>query len=185
MAGGLTMSYDEENRMAQAVSTLNGTEQNIYNPSGQLVYRLGGSVGGNPPAEVYIYGPQGQRLQFGLTLPSWSDDNQMVLAYEEQELYFAGKLLEADDRVGTSAVIPPTYYDGYLVGLTTGGTFPYGELRQAPATGDRYATYLLDSTTNLNYAMHRWYSSQVARFTTVDPSNYANPQIPQNWNRYA
>ena len=185
MAGGLTMSYDEENRMAQAVNSSNATETDIYNPSGQLVYRLGGSVGGNPPAEVYIYGPQGQRLRFGLTLPSWSDNNKVIFTYEEQELYFAGKLLEADDRIGTSAVTPPTYYDGYLVGITTSGTFPYGELRQAPILGDRYATYLLDTTTNLNYAQHRWYSSQVARFTTVDPSGSANLGSPQSWNQYA
>ena len=186
MAGGLTMSYDEENRMAQAVNSSNATETDIYNPSGQLVYRLGGSVGGNPPAEVYIYGPQGQRLRFGLTLPSWSDNNKVIFTYEEQELYFAGKLLEADDRIGTSAVTPPTYYDGYLVGITTSGTFPYGELRQAPILGDRYATYLLDTTTNLNYARHRWYSSQVARFTTADSyMGSARRRKPQTWNRYA
>ena len=39
--------------------------------------------------------------------------------------------------------------------------------------------------TNLDYAQHRWYSSQIDRFTTVDPKpKSANAQIPQSWNRY-
>jgi RHS repeat-associated protein len=180
MAGGLTMTYDEENRMVQAVNSSSTTETDIYNPSGQLVYRQHGTAS----AELYMYGPQGQRIRFGLVLPSWSDNNQLLLTYTDQELSFAGKLLEADDRIGTSVVTPgPTGRDGR--------TYPYGELRSAPASGgNRYATYLLDTTTNLNYAQHRWYSSQVARFTTADPSGLrypyagADPQLPQSWNRY-
>ena len=160
---GLTMTYDEENRMVQAVSTLNGTETDVYNPSGQLVYRQG---------EVYMYGVQGERVRFGLVQPSWYDLNQLLLLWEDQDVYFAGKLLEVNDLLGTTA----------------GTTFPYGELRQAPGPGanDRYATYLLDTTSNLNYARNRWYSSQVARFTTPDPwGGSASATVPQSWNRYA
>ena len=174
MAGGLTMSYDEENRMVQAVNSSSTTETDVYNPSGQLVYRQQGSA----TPEVYMYGPQGQRMRFGVVWPSWSDMNVVLLLYEDQELHFAGKLLETDDRLGTSVVAPSGW---------TAKTYPYGELREAlPSNaGGRYATYLLDSTTNLNYAVHRWYSSQVARFTTVDPSGSASPGSPQSWNQYA
>jgi RHS repeat-associated protein len=172
MAGGLTMTYDEENRMVQAVNSSNATETNIYNPSGQLVYRQRGSA----TPELYIWGPLGQRIR--LTYGVIQQGYSFELAYEDQELSFAGKLLEADDRIGTSVVTPgPTGRDGR--------TFPYGELRSAPSSGgNRYATYLLDGTTNLNYAQHRWYSSQVARFTTVDPTGRANLKSPQSWNQY-
>ncbi len=102
MAGGLTMSYDEENRMVQAVNSSSTTETDVYNPSGQLVYRQQGSA----TPEVYMYGPQGQRMRFGVVWPSWSDMNVVLLLYEDQELHFAGKLLETDDRLGTSVVHP-------------------------------------------------------------------------------
>ncbi len=174
MAGGLTMSYDEENRMVQAVNSSSTTETDVYNPSGQLVYRQQGSA----TPEVYMFGPQRQRMRFFLVLPTWSDGNRLLFTYQDQELYFAGKLLETDDRLGTSVVTASGW---------TAKTYPYGELREALPSyaGGRYATYLLDSTTNLNYARNRWYSSQVARFTTVDPSGRANLGAPQSWNRYA
>ncbi len=173
----LTLSYDEENRLVQSVQSLNGSEQYVYNPSGQLVYREAPTWQG-PAAELYIYGPQGQRMRFGVVWPSWSDMNVVLLLYEDQELHFAGKLLETNDRLGTSVVTASGW---------TAKTYPYGELREAlPSNaGARYATYLLDSTTNLNYARNRWYSSQVARFTTVDPSGSASPGSPQSWNQYA
>ena len=170
----LTLSYDEENRLVQSVQSLNGSEQYVYNPSGQLVYRQN-----NTATEVYMYGVKGERIRFDLVLPSWYDGNLLLFTYVDQELYFAGKLLEPDDRLGTNLAASSPYGQ-------SASTFPYGELRQAPAAGDRYATYLLDTTSNLNYARNRWYSSQVARFTTVDPyMKSARARSPQSWNRYA
>jgi RHS repeat-associated protein len=54
----------------------------------------------------------------------------------------------------------------------------------------QYATYSRDSTTNLDYAHHRYYSSQIARFLTPDPyiansSRSGDAQAPQSWNRYS
>jgi hypothetical protein len=54
----ITNSYDVENRLAQAVHTLNGTEQYVYNPSNQRVWKQGAT--GSQTA--YIYGPDGRRL---------------------------------------------------------------------------------------------------------------------------
>jgi len=97
-------------------------------------------------------------------------------------VYFAGKRVDnvsVEDRLGTAVA-------------QTGQSrkfFPYGELRSDPVTGLQFATYQRDSTTNFDYAHQRYYSSQIARFTTPDP-NHANtggtgdPAEPQSWNRY-
>ena len=94
-------------------------------------------------------------------------------------VYFAGK------RVDNSSV-----EDRHGTGVVEGGQqmtfFPYGEQRSGMATEVQFATYKRDSTTNLDYAHHRYYSSQIARFTTPDPkASSAKPQIPQSWNRYS
>jgi RHS repeat-associated protein len=49
---------------------------------------------------------------------------------------------------------------------------------------DKFATYRRDSTTGLDYANHRYYATQIARFTTTD-KGIASPASPQSWNRYA
>ena len=94
-------------------------------------------------------------------------------------VYFAGK------RVDNSSV-----EDRHGTGVVEGGQqmafFPYGEQRSGTATEVQFATYKRDSTTNLDYAHHRYYSSQIARFTTPDPkASSAHPGNPQSWNRYS
>ena len=95
-------------------------------------------------------------------------------------VYFAGKRVDnntVEDRVATA--------------VAEGGQgmkfFPYGELRSGTAGVVQYASYTRDSVvTNLDYAQHRWYSSQIDRFTTVDPkAGSADPESPQSWNRYS
>ena len=94
-------------------------------------------------------------------------------------VYFAGKRVDngsVEDRLGTAVVEGATTRMAY---------FPYGELRSGTSTEVQYATYKRDSTTNLDYAQRRYYSSQIARFTTPDPKRKsAKRDVPQSWNRY-
>jgi RHS repeat-associated protein len=65
--------------------------------------------------------------------------------------------------------------------------FPYGELNGTPTpdTEDHFATYRRDDT-NLDYAMNRYYSPAMGRFTTPDPyGGSAKVGMPESWNRYA
>jgi RHS repeat-associated protein len=65
--------------------------------------------------------------------------------------------------------------------------YPYGEY-EGTASGDdvRFATYVRDSATGLDYAVNRYYSSIIGRFMTPDPSRTSVDQrSPQSWNRYA
>jgi RHS repeat-associated protein len=93
-------------------------------------------------------------------------------------VYFAGKRVDNDsveDRLGTAVVEGGTNSMAY---------FPYGELRSGTSTEVQFATYKRDSTTNLDYAHNRYYSSQIARFTTPDPGGSASTEAPQSFNRY-
>ena len=95
-------------------------------------------------------------------------------------VYFAGKRIDnntVEDRSATAVV----------AGGQAMKFFPYGEVRSGTAGVVQYASYTRDSVvTNLDYAQQRWYSSQIDRFTTVDPkAGSANPVMPQSWNKYA
>jgi RHS repeat-associated protein len=65
--------------------------------------------------------------------------------------------------------------------------YPYG--KEYTATGndkDKFATYFRDSSTGLDYAMNRYYGSNLGRFLTPDPyGGSAKPDNPQTWNRYS
>ncbi|MBL0155495.1 MAG: RHS repeat-associated core domain-containing protein [Bryobacterales bacterium] len=66
-------------------------------------------------------------------------------------------------------------------------SFPYGELATAPTTsGEKFATYWRDAGTGLDYAVNRYYSSQMGRFVSADPYQASGGAAnPGSWNRYA
>ena len=175
---GLGMTYNEENRMTQAVSNLNGTERYGYDPEGMKVWQRG------PDGVLHVYfnGVDGKPLG-DFTGTSYFNGSYTVynpVGGGTPMVYFAGKRIDnntVEDRVATA--------------VAEGGQgmkfFPYGELRSGTAGVVQYASYTRDSVvTNLDYAQHRWYSSQIDRFTTVDPkAGSANPEMPQSWNKYA
>jgi RHS repeat-associated protein len=107
-------------------------------------------------------------------------------ACNTERLYFGGK------HVRTQAAPRQTDYAGVVIDwavpvtvdrLGSAGTYyPYGEARSSPS---EFATYQRDNT-GLDYAQNRYYSSQIARFTTADPYKASGgPADPQSWNRYA
>ena len=93
-------------------------------------------------------------------------------------VYFAGKRVDnqsVEDRLGTAVV----------EGGSAMAYFPYGELRSGTSAELQFATYKRDSTTNLDYAHHRYFSTQIVRFTTPDPSGTASVEDPQTFNQYS
>jgi len=167
------MTNNVENRLTQAVSNLNGAENYGYDAAGLRLWKQGpdgvthvfyNGLGGKPLADFYLASGS---VQGGTPM-----------------VYFAGKRVDnqsVEDRLGTAVVQGGTTIRAY---------YPYGELRGDPATDLQFATYKRDSTTNLDYAHHRYYSSQIARFTTPDPyqantGGPGDPEDPQSWNRYS
>ena len=63
---------------------------------------------------------------------------------------------------------------------------PYGQ--EISATGNdnmKFATYLRDGESGIDYAMNRYYAAGTARFLTADPMISSNALVlPGNWNRY-
>ncbi len=69
--------------------------------------------------------------------------------------------------------------------------YPYGVEYTATANDtEKYATYTRDSSTGLDYAANRYYSSIWGRFLSADPygggsGGPGDPADPESWNRYA
>ncbi len=169
----LTLSYDVENRLAQA-STTSMTNRFGYDLDNRQVYTntLGSTV-----ESIIFYGAFGERLK-EYTL-QWG--NYQAIHWN---LYFDGKLIWQDykitppanggipgfqDRLGSRMAYFLAYY-------------PFGE-GQVP--GRDFATYL-STPFGIDYAHNRYYASNLGRFTTPDPyGGSANLGDSQSWNRYA
>jgi len=74
-------------------------------------------------------------------------------------------------------------------GTETLSYYPYGEQRTGTTTNDRekFATYLRDENTRLDYAQQRYYASTTGRFWTPDPAGMdaVDMENPTSWNMYA
>ncbi|MBZ5570209.1 MAG: hypothetical protein LAN64_20510 [Acidobacteriia bacterium] len=165
LPNGTTLAYDVENRVATA-TVGGGVETYYYAPDGKRVYRKAA----DGTETMYFYGVKGERSPY------------QVGPYAGQlrgtpPVYFAGRRLGvATDRLGSVRVT--SYY-------------PYGEQETTTAEDDvRFATYVRDGATGLDYAVNRYYSSIIGRFVSPDPykSNTGepgDPADPGSWNRYA
>jgi RHS repeat-associated protein len=166
LPNGTTLAYDVENRVTAA--TVSGrTETYYYAPDGRRVYRK--ATDGTE--YMYFYGVQGERLPYQMG----SYVGQLT---GTPPAYFAGRRLgwgATADRLGSVRVA--AYY-------------PYGEYEGTPQGDDvRFATYVRDSATGLDYAVNRYYSSIIGRFLSPDPyragTGTGDLREPQSWNRYA
>lgn len=73
------------------------------------------------------------------------------------------------------------------LGSETTGLYPWGEEKTTTQQNtEKFATYFRDST-NLDYAVQRYYSSIMGRFLTPDPAGVRAVSLanPQSWNRYS
>jgi RHS repeat-associated protein len=204
----LGMGYDGLNRMISSTPTSGATKVYAYGPGGQ---RVGQSA---PPDQsqwgwpnnmwtIYVFGPDGRRIAdrqafYQPANPQYPQQNLHIQAQcGTAYVYFRGKLVRKENvpllqngvwvaqvgvTIGTDRLGSVTYR-GYTGAASY---YPYGE-EETPTANDtqKYATYTRDSATGLDYAQHRYYASQIGRFTTADPSKAGtDPKEPQSWNRY-
>jgi RHS repeat-associated protein len=179
----LSMSYDVQNRLIQTDHTTNGTTQYGYSPGGQRVWKR------DPNWEygwsIDYYGVDGKLMSN--CWAGFQEPATFTSSCDTERLYFGGK------HVRTQKAPRETDYWGVVIDWavpvtvdrlgSAGNYYPYGEARTNGAS--EFATYQRDNT-GLDYAQNRYYSPQIARFTTADPYQASGgPAAPQSWNRYA
>jgi RHS repeat-associated protein len=123
-----------------------------------------------------LYGVDGKKLEeVSVATANYSGtcgvESTTVL---QTNVWFGGRLLVPHDRLSSN-----------------GKYFPYGEDRTNPSPAnpangvEKFATYTRDSSTGLDYAYQRYYTSGLGRFLTADPlGRSASSYSPQSWNRY-
>ena len=161
-----TYSYDVENRMVD-----NGVETYGYGAGNRRLWKKS-TVSGSW-AEVYLYGLRGEVLEVFRGMMGSPLERQSYTP--TQRAWFGGRLIE---KLGTA--MNADRLGSYQ------GTYPYGELQGAVGTpGEKFGTYWRDAT-GLDYAVNRYYSSQMGRFLSADPYRASGgPAEPGSWNRYA
>jgi RHS repeat-associated protein len=136
------------------------SEQDVYNPAGQVLMRYNGS-GGWTEGEV------------------WAEGNHLAI-YANGQTYFP-----ITDQVGTErARFAST---GGIV--ETCMSQPFGDNLQCTGTDSspyKFGKLERDTESGDDHAQHRDYNSNPYRWLTPDPDNAsAQPSDPQTWNMYA
>jgi len=97
-----------------------------------------------------------------------------------ERVYFAGRLMATMEQDGTTAEANTDR----LGSLRAARRYPFGE--GTNADNDEFATYRKDTSTQHDYAWHRYYSATWGRFSSPDPyQNGARATNPQSWNAYS
>ena len=164
---GGTAAYDAENRLVAVPGATYG-----YDGSNKRIWRWTGSVdgygyGNASGLQLYLYGLDGKQL--GTYVTSFYTNTAVAMApvlldsVGTLTVYSRGKKAGA----GTPGVLVAFKQD--RLGSTV-KTYPYGEEKVANEMDDwKFATYLRDTATNLDYADQRFYASGQGRFMTPDP----------------
>jgi RHS repeat-associated protein len=189
-AGTVTAAYDIENRMVQ----LGTAGKYAYNAQNQRVWRQG-TESGTTSEYFYFYGVGGQRAaSYKITNypPVQAFGNVAAFSVQATDVlvYYGSKLLQEG---AYTTNFSPNYVGVDRLGSMPGGKslYPWGEEVTATANDKiKFATYLRDGESGVDYAMNRYYSSPTGRFLTADPYGANNggsgdPSDPQSWNRYA
>ena len=116
---------------------------------------------------------------------------QHYLRFAEKKtlVWFGSKLLRdgkynvVQDRLGSVRF----RYDITTGTSSTADYYPYGQEKPSATAHDRekFATYLRDPESGLDYANQRYYSPGNGKFLTPDPYQAsAGPEGPGSWNRW-
>ena len=181
LAGGTAnqLGYDVSNRMVgSSGSSLQGS--NEYDASNKRVYQLRQHFDGNvwvtDATEYYFYGVSGKKVgTYYATVSGSGAATTMSWSLSSTQVFFKGKLISRSTGAAQEDIRG-----------SVGSYYPYGEDRTATANDAiKFATYVRDSVSGLDYARHRYHLPGMGRFLTPDPSRKsARSSNPPSWNRY-
>jgi RHS repeat-associated protein len=189
--------YDNNGNLASdqySCSALNYTPNYTYDVVNRLVSYVYdadnkriSTISANGTQTVFIYGAGGEKLSVAGPGGGSGISNNV---------YFAGRLIKQNtDVFGASG---PSNLDDHFVAVDRLGSvkssyqlfgtayMPYGEESvTSPNDQMKFATYTRDSSTGLDYADQRFYTSQFGRFMSADRyKKSADPSNPGSWNRF-
>jgi len=165
-----SLGYDIENRLlslAPSGYTAGAGAVYAYGSGNQRVYfgnwQLNGGSWSLGSETVYFYSVAGQKLgtykiQLNVPPPGYGNPS-MSFGQLETRVWFGSRLVALNgnpvvpDRLGSN-----------------GKYYPYGEDRTGAPGNDeeRFATYMRDSISNLDYAMNRYYNNVSGHFLTAE-----------------
>ncbi len=191
-SGNVNAGYDIQNRMTLLGSVGSPTAQYAYGAANQRVWRMA-TESGTTKEWFYFYGIDGQRMaSYQVTVVTPVQGNSYTSAVTVQAadvlVYFGRKMLMEGSWSGIGS-FSASYVGVDRLGSIPGGAklFAWGE--EVTVTGNdkiKFATYLRDGESGIDYAMNRYYGSGLGRFLSVDPfGGSASTSNPQSWNRYA
>ena len=190
---GVTLGYDEANRVASATPVSGGTEYYAYAPDNKRIYKLKA----DGTESWTFYGARGEKLLTDLQVaqpgqiytPQGNPTGQWAFAFAggKSSVWFGGRLIS---EAGTYGGMGSAVYQDRLGTNRAGGAkfYPYGEEAGTGTANDRtkFGTYNRDGFTGLDYADQRYYASSYGRFNTPDPYRASGgPADPGSWNRYS
>ena len=132
---------------------------------------------------VYVYDVTGVLLgEYSVLVDG---QGKLYPKLEKLRVWFAGRPLEWEDRLGSKVVGPIDQQTGQS---TRYRYYPYGQNIGTNVGWDdvQFATYTRDRATGLDYARNRYYTRTWGRFLSPDPYVASGgPADPGSWNRYA
>jgi RHS repeat-associated protein len=176
--------YDEANRVSQVRPPGNPygnpQAQYSYDTANQRIYASVSAMVNNVYTTnnyIYFYGADGKKLGvWQLTYPY----GYATLTNVSYNVWFGGRLYQSKGLAASEDRLQ-----------SIGKYFPYGEDRYNPTPAnppndqEKFATYTRDSISGLDYALNRYYSAGMGRFSSPDPyGGSARPMLPQTMNRY-
>lgn len=197
-------TYDAAGNETRAQSENGVWQTYLYDAANRLV-RV--SSDGGAQLAQYYYGADNRRQrsdEAGTTWYAWDDGNVIgefgdsgtQLTWQLSRIYLGNRLLAEvkpagleyhhPDRLGTRLVT-----DGTGQKITEQVTLPYGTALASESSGTptkrRFTSYDRGTSTRLDYAINRYYSSWQGRFTQVDPIGMGASRLedPQSLNLYA
>lgn len=183
-SSGQGMIYDCRNRIIQVPTAGSGSANTAYAYDGANHRVWKGTYNSSlqlTGETYYLYDTEGTQLgSYTLSITMQSGTQKFQFVPVANHIYFAGKHVADRDQWGYGSPLAPDRLGSEMT------YFPYGDEKGTVTANDRvkFATYVRDSESNLDYAVNRYYSAPMARFLSPDPSVGAARRNPQSWNRY-
>ena len=182
MTNGGAYTYDVENRMIGGSNPYVASDEYDYAPDNKRIYK---KTTNNSGTTEYVYFYSGSKKLATYQIGYYGSNNsQFLFIRSSTNIYFGGKLIQAEDAPVVTDRLGTVIWDQVKGGHKY---FPYGEERTSTTNeSTKFGTYFRDGTTGLDYAVNRYFNGAMGRFMSPDPrSSSSIQQQPGSWNKFS